>query len=163
MNALVYLLCWHSIDQGIHKVKLKNALNEIWKKIRGFSFSINMAYFEAFRRNKMLISNLFFLSLGLKYAVSSGLFQAKILLSIQARVGIKWKNSGINHTKGCVLLWKMKDVDFTFWEKQIDFSKFHVFHILAPRVRARGFSCMLKNVYKEFWPWIYKYNLSRKN
>ena len=63
-----------------------------------------MAYFEAFRRNKMLISNLFFLSLGLKYAVSSGLFQAKILLSLQARVGIKWKNSGINHTKGCVLL-----------------------------------------------------------
>ena len=54
MNALVYV----NIDQGIHKVKLKNALNE---KLRGFSFSINMANFEAFRRTKKLISNLFFL------------------------------------------------------------------------------------------------------
>ena len=57
MNAPVYV----NIDQGIHKVKLKNALNEKRKKLPGFSFSINMANFEAFRRTKKLISNLFFL------------------------------------------------------------------------------------------------------
>ena len=57
MNALVYV----DIDRGIHKVKLKNALNEKRKKLRGFSFSINMANFEAFCRTKKLISNLFFL------------------------------------------------------------------------------------------------------
>ena len=57
MNALVYV----DIDRGIHKGKLKNALNEKQKKLRGFSFSINMANFEAFRRTKKLISNLFFL------------------------------------------------------------------------------------------------------
>ena len=57
MNALVYV----DIDRGIHKVKLKNALNEKRKKLRGFSFSINMANFEAFFRTKKLISNLFFL------------------------------------------------------------------------------------------------------
>ena len=55
MNALVYV----DIDRGIHKVKLKNALNEKRKKLHGFSFSINMA--EAFCRTKKLISNLFFL------------------------------------------------------------------------------------------------------
>ena len=57
MNALVYV----DIDRGIHKGKLKNALNEKRKKLRGFSFSINMANFEAFRRTKKLISNFFFL------------------------------------------------------------------------------------------------------
>ena len=57
MNSLVYV----DIDRGIHKVKLKNALNEKRKKLRGFSFSIIMANFEAFRRNKNLNSNLFFL------------------------------------------------------------------------------------------------------
>ena len=57
MNALVYV----DIDRGIHKVKLKNALNEKRKKLHGFSFSINMANFEAFRWTKKLISNLFFL------------------------------------------------------------------------------------------------------
>ena len=61
MNAPVYV----NIDQGIHKVKLKNTLNEKRKKLRGFSFSINMANFEALRRTKKLISNLFFLKSGL--------------------------------------------------------------------------------------------------
>ena len=56
MNALVYV----DIDQGIYKVKLK-ALNEKQKKLHGFSFSINMANFEAFYLNKKLSSNLFFL------------------------------------------------------------------------------------------------------
>ena len=60
MNAPVYV----DIDQGIHKGKLKNALNEKRNKLRGFSFSINMANFEAFRRTKKLISNLFFLKSG---------------------------------------------------------------------------------------------------
>ena len=55
MNALVYV----DIDRGIYKVKLKNALNE--KKLCGFSFSINMANFEAFHWTKKLMSNLFFL------------------------------------------------------------------------------------------------------
>ena len=49
------------IYQGIHKVKLKVARNEKRKKLSGFSFSINMANFEAFCRTKKLISNLFFL------------------------------------------------------------------------------------------------------
>ena len=57
MNAPVYV----DIDQGIHKVKVKVALNEKRKKLRGFSFSINMANFEAFCWTKKLISNLFFL------------------------------------------------------------------------------------------------------
>ena len=57
MNALVYV----DIDRGIYNVKLKNALNEKRKKLRGFSFFINMANFEAFRQTKKLISNLFFL------------------------------------------------------------------------------------------------------
>ena len=64
MNALVY------VDQGIHKGELKVALNEKRKKLRGFSFSINMANFEAFRRTKKLISNLFFLkSVNLDHSV----------------------------------------------------------------------------------------------
>ena len=54
MNALVYV----DIDQGIYKVKLKVALNEKRKKLHGFSFSINMANFEAFPRNKKLSANL---------------------------------------------------------------------------------------------------------
>ena len=57
MNALVYI----NIDRGIHKVKLKVAHNEKRKKLHGFSFSINVANFEAFWRTKKLISNLFFL------------------------------------------------------------------------------------------------------
>ena len=44
MNALVYV----DIDQGIHKGKMKVALNEKRKKLCGFSFSINIANFEAF-------------------------------------------------------------------------------------------------------------------
>ena len=57
MNALVYV----DIDRGIHKGKLKNALNEKRKKLHGFSFSIIMANFEAFPRNKKLSSNIFLL------------------------------------------------------------------------------------------------------
>ena len=45
MNALVYV----DIDQDIHKGKMKVALNEKRKKKQhGFSFSINIANFEAF-------------------------------------------------------------------------------------------------------------------
>ena len=39
-------LCRHR--PGIHKGKMKVALNEKRKKLRGFSFSINIANFEAF-------------------------------------------------------------------------------------------------------------------
>ena len=60
MNALVYV----DIDQGIYKVKLKVALNEKRKKLRGFSFCINIANFKAFHWTKKLISNLFFLKSG---------------------------------------------------------------------------------------------------
>ena len=56
--AWVYLV---DIDQGIHKEKMKVALNEKGKKLHGFSFSINMANSEAFCQTKKLISNLFFL------------------------------------------------------------------------------------------------------
>ena len=44
INALIYV----DIDQGIHKGKMKVALNEKRKKLHGFSFSINIANFEAF-------------------------------------------------------------------------------------------------------------------
>ena len=57
MNTPVYV----DIDQGIHKGKLKVARNEKQKKLQGFSFSINIANFEAFHWKKKLISNLFFL------------------------------------------------------------------------------------------------------
>ena len=57
MNALVYV----DIDQGIHKGKMKVALNEKRKKLLGFSFSINIANFEAFHSVKKLSANLFFL------------------------------------------------------------------------------------------------------
>ena len=44
MNALVFV----DIDQDIKKGKKKVALNEKRKKLYGFSFSINIANFEAF-------------------------------------------------------------------------------------------------------------------
>ena len=40
MNALLYV----DIDQGIHKGKMKVALNEKGKKLHGFSFSINIIF-----------------------------------------------------------------------------------------------------------------------
>ena len=54
------------INRGIHRVKLKNALNENRKKLRRFSFSINMTNYETFCRTKKLISNLFFLKSNMK-------------------------------------------------------------------------------------------------
>ena len=39
-----------NIDQGIHKGKMKVALNEKGKKLRGFSFCINMANLKHFSR-----------------------------------------------------------------------------------------------------------------
>ena len=50
-----------NIDQGIHKGKMKVALNEKRKKLHGFSFSINIANFEAFLSIFKLTKNLFFL------------------------------------------------------------------------------------------------------
>ena len=47
--------------KGIHKVKLKNALNEKRKKLRGFSYSKSMANFEAFCGSFSLSTNLLFL------------------------------------------------------------------------------------------------------
>ena len=63
MNALVYV----DIDQGILKGKMKVALNEKWKKLPGFSFSINIANFEAFLLVFKLTKNLFFLKSGTFY------------------------------------------------------------------------------------------------
>ena len=60
MNALVYV----DIDQGIHKGKMKVALNEKRKKLRGFSFSINIANFEAFLLVFKLTKNPLFLKSG---------------------------------------------------------------------------------------------------
>ena len=57
MNALVYV----AIDQGIYKGKMKVALNERWKKLHGFSFSINIANFEAFLLVFKLTKNPLFL------------------------------------------------------------------------------------------------------
>ena len=55
MNALVYV----DRDQGIHKGKMKVALNEKQKIQHGFSFSINIANFEAFVSVFKLTKNLF--------------------------------------------------------------------------------------------------------
>ena len=74
MNAPVYV----DIDQGIHKVKLKVALNEKRKKLRGFSFSINIANFEAFCWTKKLISHLFFL----KSEVCSSVYELKVVFGL---------------------------------------------------------------------------------
>ena len=49
------------IDQGIHKGKMKVALNEKRKKLRGFSFSINIANFKAFLSVFKLTKNPLFL------------------------------------------------------------------------------------------------------
>ena len=57
MNAQVYV----DIDQGIHKGKVKVALNEKRKKILGFSFSINIANLEAFLSVFKLTKNPLFL------------------------------------------------------------------------------------------------------
>ena len=51
MNALVYV----DRDQGIHKGKMKVALNEKQKKLHGFSFPTNMAKFELLHRSKNLL------------------------------------------------------------------------------------------------------------
>ena len=59
MNALVYV----DIHQGIYKGKTQSCLK--WKKPVGFSFSINIANFEAFLEVKKLSANLFFLKSGL--------------------------------------------------------------------------------------------------
>ena len=78
MNALVYV----DIDRGIHKGKLKNALNEKRKKLRGFSFSINIANFEAFRWTKKLISNLFFLKSDIVMQTSVNALICKMLAQL---------------------------------------------------------------------------------
>ena len=57
MNALAYV----DIDQGIHKGKMNVALNEKRKKLRGFSFSINISNFEAFLSVFKLTKNPLFL------------------------------------------------------------------------------------------------------
>ena len=49
------------IDQGIHKGKMRVALNEKRKKLYGFSFSINIANFEAFFSGFKLTKNPLFL------------------------------------------------------------------------------------------------------
>ena len=79
MNALVYV----DIDQGIYKVKLKVALNEKRKKLHGFSFSINMANFEAFWGVKKLSANLSFLKCGLSAVIQlcTYMIQALALLN----------------------------------------------------------------------------------
>ena len=69
MNALVYV----DIDQGIHKGKMKVALNEKQKKLRGLSFSINIANFEAFLLVFKLTKNFLFL----KSELQAQFFQKK--------------------------------------------------------------------------------------
>ena len=76
MNALVYV----DIDRGIHKGKLKVARNEKRKKLSGFSFSINIANFEAFCWTKKLISNLFFLKSVLLLVISHDYLYLKAFL-----------------------------------------------------------------------------------
>ena len=44
MNVLFYV----DIGKGIRKKKVKNARNEKWKKLDGFSYTWNMANYEVF-------------------------------------------------------------------------------------------------------------------
>ena len=115
MNAPVYV----DIDQGIHKVKLKNALNEKRKKLCGFSFSINIANFEAFRRTKKLISNLFFLK-------SARLFRFS-----------KW----LYHYKN----WK---ITFSQLKPQINFLRMMEYRFSSPKF-LKGYALMTKSLSKE--------------
>ena len=55
------------IDQGIHKGKMKVALNEKRKKLHRFSFSINISYFEVFLSVFKLTKNPLFLKSDLLY------------------------------------------------------------------------------------------------
>ena len=57
MNSLVYV----DIDQSIHQGKSKVAQNEKRKKLHGFSYTKNIANFEAFRWNISLSAKLLFL------------------------------------------------------------------------------------------------------
>ena len=57
MSALVYV----DIDQGINEGITKVARNERRKKLCGFSFSINIANFEAFLSVFKLTKNLLFM------------------------------------------------------------------------------------------------------
>ena len=90
MNAPVYV----DIDQGIHKGKLKVARNEKRKKLSGFSFSINIANFEAFCQTKKLISNLFFLKsvVVITYIVHYQLRKYKIQINILKNITYFYKN-----------------------------------------------------------------------
>ena len=81
MNALGYV----DIDQGIHKGKMKVALNEKRKKLHGFSFSINLANFEAFLYRIKLAKNFFFL----KSASNSIGVQIKMQLFQQLKILLK--------------------------------------------------------------------------
>ena len=53
------------INHGIYKGKMKVAQNEKRKKLRGFSFSINITNFEAFLSVLKLTKNSLFLKSGL--------------------------------------------------------------------------------------------------
>ena len=85
------------IDQDIHKGKMKVALNEKRKKLHGFSFSINIANFEAFLLVFKLTKNLFFL----KSANGSRIY---LLVLHFVKYGDRYITSQIlmeNHLAGC--------------------------------------------------------------
>ena len=52
-----YPLDYVTIDQGIHKIKMKVAWNEKRKKLHGFSFYVNIGNFEVFLWNLNLRAN----------------------------------------------------------------------------------------------------------
>ena len=58
------------IDQGIPKGKMKVAPNEKRKKQRGFSYSKNIANFEAFWWDKNFSKNLLFLGSAQRQIIS---------------------------------------------------------------------------------------------
>ena len=68
-----------------HREKNNVAKNEKQKKLHGFSFSINIANFEAFRWTKKLISNLFFLKSEQGNLLKYNLKQFLYVLSVQLR------------------------------------------------------------------------------
>ena len=105
MNALVYV----DTDQGIHKGKMKVALNEKRKKLCAFSFYINTTNFEAFLSVFKLTKNLFFLKSVTRYIKCNMLSKSS-----------KWELGFVHYIK-----------EFTISRFVISRFEVHAIHILT--------------------------------
>ena len=122
-DALVYV----DIDQGIYKGKTQSYLKWKPKKLLGFSFSINIANFEAFLSVKKLSANFFFLKSVTnekckQQAEPTGIFFLKLK--------ILWKSSNKTLIKKQLLLKKIS--------KWIFVSKFIYYFLWFQKNLLRG-------------------------